>query len=238
MIATKKHIQSWWNRNPCMSYNSKLSGRKYFSEIVNKRYAMQPWIHKLIGSVQLKDGSKLLEVGCGQGVDLLEFVKRGFSTTGADLSSESISLAREYFKLSKRKGSFLVSDAENLGFDDNSFDVVYSYGVLHHTTDTQKAIDEVHRVLKPGGAAIVMLYSKYSLLRFLHPDIRSYEGRKKTEKEKCPIVGVFSSSEARWMFRKFSEVNITKKNVGRFEKYLPELLKKEIGWHMIIQARK
>src|SRR5205814_370348 len=86
----------------------------------------------------------------------------GADYTGIDLTEAAIELARKRFALSHLNGQFLVSDAENLDFDDESFDLVYSHGVLHHTPDIEAAVREIYRVLKPGGRAIVMLYHRGS----------------------------------------------------------------------------
>ena len=88
--------------------------------------------------------------------------KAGADYTGIDLTEAAIELARKRFALSQLNGEFRVSDAENLDFDDASFDLVYSHGVLHHTPDIEAAVREIYRVLKPGGRAIVMLYHRGS----------------------------------------------------------------------------
>jgi len=96
------------------------------------------------------------------GTDGAQFAKAGADYTGIDLTDAAIELAEKRFELFELPGSFRTADAENLDFADNTFDVVYSHGVLHHTPDTAGAIKEVHRVLKPGGKAIVMLYHRDS----------------------------------------------------------------------------
>jgi SAM-dependent methyltransferase len=105
---------------------------------------------------------KVLEIGCGLGTDGAQFAKAGADYTGIDLTKASIALAKKRFELAGLKGEFRVSDAENLDFADVTFDVVYSHGVLHHTPDTAKAVREIHRILKPGGRAMVMLYHRGS----------------------------------------------------------------------------
>ncbi len=105
---------------------------------------------------------KVLEIGCGLGTDGAQFAEAGANYTGVDLTEAAVELARKRFELFNLQGQFQTADAENLDFPDDSFDLVYSHGVLHHTPDTQKAIDEVHRVLRPGGRAQVMLYHRDS----------------------------------------------------------------------------
>ncbi len=107
-------------------------------------------------------GLKVLEIGCGLGTDGAQFAEAGADYTGVDLTEAAVDLARRRFELSNLPGSFRTADAEKLDFADESFDVVYSHGVLHHTPETGKAIQEIHRVLRPGGRAVVMLYHRNS----------------------------------------------------------------------------
>jgi len=231
----KEKIKEWWDRNPCCSINSQKTGTEFFQEIEDIIYSWHPWIRDYF--IGCKD-KKVLEIGCGMGRDLIQFAMNGAIVTGIDISPNSIRLAEENFKLNNLKTTLLIMDAEDLKFPGESFDMVYSYGVLHHTVNTQKGIDEIFRVLKPNGKAIVMLYNKYSLIRLTHPNINKYEGRNKDEKEYCPIVKVFSTNEARKMFSNFSSIKITKKFVGRLESYLPDFIKERIGWHIIIEGIK
>jgi SAM-dependent methyltransferase len=104
----------------------------------------------------------VLEIGCGLGTDGAQFAKAGAHYTGIDLTDAAIDLARRRFEMFNLPGIFRVADAEKLEFPDSSFDVVYSHGVLHHTPNTQAAVREIHRVLRPGGRAVVMLYHRDS----------------------------------------------------------------------------
>ena len=108
-------------------------------------------------------GARLLEIGCGMGTDLLQFARGGARCTGVDLTPRSVEITRHRFRLYGMDGAFMIADGERLPFASESFDVVYSNGVLHHTPDTAGAIREVHRVLRPGGVARVMLYHRNSL---------------------------------------------------------------------------
>src|SRR5262249_9880779 len=112
-------------------------------------------------------GKKLLEIGCGTGTDLLQFARGGAVVTGVDLTPRSIEIAQRRLEIYGQNGQFSQGDAENLEFADESFDVVYSFGVIHHTPDTERAVQEIHRVLKRGGKAIVMIYHRSSLYYWL-----------------------------------------------------------------------
>ena len=104
----------------------------------------------------------MLEIGTGNGADGVMFALNGAVYTGVDLTEAALGASRKHFELLGLSGVFQKENAEHLSFPDESFDMVYSHGVLHHTPHPQAAIDEVYRVLKPGGRATVMLYHKHS----------------------------------------------------------------------------
>jgi ubiquinone/menaquinone biosynthesis C-methylase UbiE/uncharacterized protein YbaR (Trm112 family) len=118
---------------------------------------------------ELKD-KKVLEVGCGAGAHSSLFCKEGAKITSLDLTLDRVVATKKKLDIiDQNKSSFVLQgDAENLPFEDNHFDIVYSNGVLHHTPNTQKSIDEVWRVLKPGGVAVIMLYAKHSYLYWIN----------------------------------------------------------------------
>jgi ubiquinone/menaquinone biosynthesis C-methylase UbiE/uncharacterized protein YbaR (Trm112 family) len=118
---------------------------------------------------ELKD-KKVLEVGCGAGAHSSLFCKEGAKITSLDLTVDRVIATKKKLEIiDKSNSSFVLQgDAENLPFEDNFFDIVYSNGVLHHTPNTQKSIEEVRRVLKPGGSAVIMLYAKHSYLYWIN----------------------------------------------------------------------
>ena len=158
----------------------------------------------------------------------------------------------------------MISDGEHLPFRDESFDVVYSNGVLHHTPDTAGAIREVHRVLRPGGTAKVMLYHRNSLNYWLEIVLRRgvlgaefLRGRSAEEimsrviefsdHGARPLVKVYSRKEARELFSLFKSVTIEVEQLTRAElRFLSRLvsesmldrLRKRIGWNVIVTAVK
>src|SRR5437867_3445816 len=96
------------------------------------------------------------------GTDLCQFAHHGAVVTDVDLSAGHLALAQENFRLRGLAGEFIHHDAERLPFEDDSFDVVYSNGVIHHTPNTADVVKEMFRVLRPGGRAIVMVYAENS----------------------------------------------------------------------------
>ncbi len=100
----------------------------------------------------------MLEIGVGAGTDFIQWLRNGANASGVDLTDAAIALTTERATQEGFKPDLQQADAERLPFPDATFDVVYSYGVLHHTPDTVKSIAELARVLKPGGTARLMLY--------------------------------------------------------------------------------
>jgi ubiquinone/menaquinone biosynthesis C-methylase UbiE len=159
----KNRVRDFWQNHPCgTKFADAQPGSRLFYELVEQhRYEKEWHIPEAAGFNQAKNLS-VLEVGCGLGTDGAQFAKAGADYTGIDLTEAAVDLARHRFELFNLQGTFRIADAERLDFSDNSFDIVYSHGVLHHTPDTASAIREIHRVLKPGGRALVMLYHRDS----------------------------------------------------------------------------
>jgi ubiquinone/menaquinone biosynthesis C-methylase UbiE len=262
----KQRTREQWSENPCGAHVARdyeFGTREYFDAIEEHRYRdYAPWMKQVIGFNRYS-GRRVLEVGCGTGTDLLQFARGGAYVTGIDLTPRSIEIARRRFEVYGCKGEFAIGDAENLGFPDESFDAVYSFGVLHHTPDTKRAIDEAHRVLRRGGRAIVMIYHRASLYYWgalaLKRGILKGELLKRTpaeimsrhveytETEGRPLVKAYTRDEARRLFDSFSHCEIsvnqiTRKELGPIGRILPEntfqWLAQNFGWNLIITATK
>jgi ubiquinone/menaquinone biosynthesis C-methylase UbiE len=119
-------------------------------------------------------GQPVLEIGCGMGCMAMNWAQHGASVTAVDINPVAVKQTRRRFEAFGLDGDFREADAENLPFPDDSFSFAYSWGVLHHTPGTKKGIDELFRVLKPGGRCGVMLYNRNSLY-FLYM-VRYMEG--------------------------------------------------------------
>jgi len=159
----KERVRAFWQAHPCGTKfsDAEMGTREFFDRVEAHRYGKE-WHIPIAADFGSARGLKVLEIGCGLGTDGAQFAKAGADYTGIDLTVASIELAQKRFELAGLKGEFRVSDAENLDFADETFDVVYSHGVLHHTPDTEAAVRSIHRVLKPGGRAMVMLYHRGS----------------------------------------------------------------------------
>ena len=161
--SLKDRVRAFWQANPCgTKFSDAPPGTRLFYERVEEHRYTKEWHIPLAADFAAARGKRVLEIGCGLGTDGAQFAKAGAIYTGVDLTEAAVELARKRFELFDLPGTFLTADAENLDFADESFDLVYSHGVLHHTPDTPRAVREVHRVLRPGGRAVVMLYHRDS----------------------------------------------------------------------------
>ena len=159
----KERVRAFWQAHPCgTKFSDAEMGTPEFFELVEAHRYAKEWHIPDAADFSGARGLSVLEIGCGLGTDGAQFAKAGARYTGVDLTEAAIDLARRRFEISGLPGAFQVADAENLDFADASFDRVYSHGVLHHTPDTARAISEIHRVLKPGGQATIMLYHRGS----------------------------------------------------------------------------
>lgn len=159
----KERVRAFWQANPCgVKFADAPPGTRKFYELVEAHRYTKEWHIPIAADFKSAGGLKVLEIGCGLGTDGAQFAEAGADYTGVDLTEAAVELARKRFEIFGVPGKFQTADAEQLEFDDNTFDLVYSHGVLHHTPDTAKAIREIHRVLRPGGRAMVMLYHRDS----------------------------------------------------------------------------
>jgi ubiquinone/menaquinone biosynthesis C-methylase UbiE len=161
--SLKERVRAFWQAHPCGTKFSEddVGSRAFFEAVEEHRYRTEWHIPDAAGFDEAR-GLRVLEIGCGLGTDGARFARAGAGYTGVDLTEAAVSLARRRFELEGLSGEFRVADAEALDFADESFDIVYSHGVLHHTPDAAAAVREVRRVLAPKGRAVVMLYHRDS----------------------------------------------------------------------------
>ncbi|MEW6264410.1 MAG: class I SAM-dependent methyltransferase [Thermodesulfobacteriota bacterium] len=245
----KQRVKDFWNRNVChVSFlkEAEPGSLEFFEQAEALRYRYHYHLLPLFDQLaQRYPGGKLLEIGCSMGTDLLALARRGFMVTGLDLTEAGIELARKRFGLYGFPADLRVADAENLPFEDNSFDLVYSFGVLHHTPDTEKSVIQAHRVIKPGGAAVVMLYHKFSLNNLAHILTGIPADGSKTDP--VPLARTYSIGQIKRLFCRFSRVRVRPDYLfgtgwGRVNELIPSslhrFLGRFIGWHLMIEAVK
>jgi len=172
----KASIKAFWEAQPCgAKYATAPEGSMHFYEqVAQERYRRQPWMAEMFWSRYLYN-QQVLEIGCGLGTDALEWAKTKAVVTAVDLTTTAITQTIKRFATYPFWDvTAKVADAEMLYFASNTFDIVYSWGVLHHTPDTQKAISEACRVLKPGGTLYLMLYHRRSIDYIIGTILRPY----------------------------------------------------------------
>ena len=166
--ASPLDVHEFWNTEACGTHYVPLEkGTAEFYERYREFRYRTEWHIPLLVPFSATTGKRVLEIGCGNGADGVMFAKNGAEYTGVDLTDAAVDATRQHFKVLGLQGTFQIENAEQLSFSDASFDFVYSHGVLHHTPHPDVAFREVHRVLKPGGKAVLMLYHKHSLNYYL-----------------------------------------------------------------------
>lgn len=244
--TTVETVRDFWQAHVNNEYYTQESraSEAYFQEIEERRYRFHYHLRELFSRLQGSHG-KLLEIGCGIGVDSIQLARCGFDVTAVDLTENALAVAKEFADHRGVAINFQQANAEGLEFPDASFDVVYSFGVLHHTPDIEKSIAEVRRVLKPGGTAHVMLYHRNSLVNLVHKVLRLPYESPKNLKDHCPVVYVYSRRGVRALFKEFSEVSVHADYPFTFgfgplgtrtPLWFRRALGRAIGWHLMITA--
>jgi ubiquinone/menaquinone biosynthesis C-methylase UbiE len=161
----KQAVGDFWERASCGEvYAEGEDERARFDAQARARYAMEPFIFPFARFAEAA-GKDVLEIGVGMGADHLEWARAApRSLAGIDLTERAVEHTRRRLALFGLRSDVRRADAERLPFPDRSFDVVYSWGVLHHSPDTAAAVAEVRRVLRPGGRAAVMVYHRRSIV--------------------------------------------------------------------------
>jgi len=162
-LPSVSQVHDFWNVEACGSHflANERGTEEFYRKYRDFRYRSEWHIPSLVPFTETK-GKHVLEIGCGNGADGTLFAQAGAIYTGVDLTETAVEATRIHFRTLGLKGTFQIEHAERLSFADQTFDFVYSYGVLHHTAYPDVAFSEIYRVLKPGGRAVIMLYNKHS----------------------------------------------------------------------------
>jgi ubiquinone/menaquinone biosynthesis C-methylase UbiE len=171
-MSANADVRAYWERQPCGTEpavvgNLPSSSRAWFEQVERFRYEVEPYIHSLAQFTRHR-GKTILEVGVGAGTDHLQWARAGCKCYGVDLTDAAIETTREHLAVYGLESELRRVDAESLPFDNDRFDLVYSWGVIHHSASPERLIQEIHRVLKPEGSFVGMMYNRHSLtaLRF------------------------------------------------------------------------
>lgn len=210
-------VRDFWQARACGEvYAQGASLRERLASQARARYALEPYLRPF---ARFEDGRGLdvLEVGVGMGADHLEWARHGpRSLAGVDLTPHAVELTRARLALHDRHSRLVVTDAEWLPFRDASFDLVYSWGVIHHSPDTGAAVREIRRVLRPGGRARIMIYQHRSLvgtmlwLRYALLLGRPWRSLREVYARhlESPGTKAYTPGEARALFADFADVDV------------------------------
>jgi 2-polyprenyl-3-methyl-5-hydroxy-6-metoxy-1,4-benzoquinol methylase len=202
-------VRDFWNKRPCnIRHSAKAVGsREYFDEVEARKYFVEPHIPRFAEFSRWK-GRRVLEIGCGIGTATISFLRAGAEVTAVDLSGESLDLARRRAEVYNLAGSvkFIEADAEQLSdvLPAEPYDLVYSFGVLHHTPHPNKAIDEIRSFVRPGSTVKLMMYHSrswkvfWAVLRYgggRFWDWRRIIARYSEAQTGCPVTYTYTKRE-------------------------------------------
>jgi ubiquinone/menaquinone biosynthesis C-methylase UbiE len=247
-------IARYWNEriHDLEMTDQPVGTKAFFDDLDDYRFDKLHYLPRLVDFASYR-GRTLLEIGCGIGTDLVRFARGGAEVTGVDLSATAIELAKKNFELHGLTARELrVANGEALPFADASFDVVYAHGVIQYTADAPKLIRECHRVLKPGGEAVFMVYNRISWLNALSKLMKV-----QLEHEDAPVLEKYSMAEFRELLAPFDGVRLVPERfpvksrlhkgwkgflfntmfVGTFNA-LPRAWVRPLGWHLMAFCRK
>ena len=256
MQASIETVKAYWDARPCnIRHSAKPVGsREYFDEVEQRKYFVEPHIPGFAQFDRWK-GKKVLEVGCGIGTDTINFARAGARITACDVSEQSLAVARQRanaFGLSDRI-RFVEANAEELTkyLPAEKFDLVYSFGVIHHTPRPERAIQQIREYLSASSEFRMMVYAKNSWKAIMidggfdQPEAQSG----------CPVAFTYTYDEIRNLLTGFEILNVEQEHifpfvVERYIKYEYEIvpwfaampqpmfraLEKRLGWHMLVTA--
>lgn len=247
-------IQRYWNTriHDLEMTTHPVGSREFFDDLDDYRFDKLHYLPRLVDFASFR-GQRLLEVGCGIGTDLTRFARGGARVTGVDLAQTAIDLARQNLELHGVAAEELrIANGEALPYADATFDVVYAHGVVQYTANAAQLVRECHRVLKPGGRGIFMVYNRVSWLNAMSKLMKV-----KLEHEDAPVLKTFSIPEFRQLLAPFAEVEIVPERfpvksrlhhgvkgvlfntffVGTFNA-LPKAAVRRFGWHLMGFAKK
>jgi len=254
-------VKKYWDKQPCnIRYSNKpFLSLKYFNEVRKKKYFVESHIKKFANFKNYKN-KNILEIGCGIGTDAIEFIRNKNNYIGVDYSLNSLNICKTRvlkYKLEKYNHKFILDNCENLKKIKKlkiNFDLIYSFGVIHHTPNMNKCFDAIYKLANKNTEIKIMLYAKNSYKNFLVNDTPyRYEAQKG-----CPVVYTVDDNDLNYLLKnKFKiiskkqdfifpyKINSYKKS--KYEKiehfkYMPKkifmMLQRNIGEHLLLNLRK
>ena len=247
-------VLKFWDDRPCnIRHSDKPVGTKeYFEEVTRRKYFVEGHILEF-ANFEAYRGKSVLEVGCGIGTAAQSFMEAGADYTGIDVSPKSIELAQNRAKLFGLSGEIFTADIQSLNLPDKKFDLVYSFGVLHHIANLGAALKNIQSMLKPGGEFKLMMYASNSWkAACIRSGLDQFEAQ-----SGVPIAHTYTAQQIKDLLCDFVDIHVTQDhifqwNIDEYKKYrykkeawfeaMPEALvrtlEKEFGWHLLITCKK
>lgn len=267
--VSNEEIKSFWDKRPCnIKHSNKTIGtREYFDEVEKRKYFVEPHVPKF-AEFKKWHGKRVLEIGCGIGTEAINFAKNGALLTIIELSPESLGLTKKRFAIYGLTANFILGSAEDLDMllsDEEKFDLIWSFGVIHHSPHPEIILKKCKNYLKTDGEIRMMVYAKISYKLFylmketgiwdfseLDDLIASYS----EAQTGCPVTYTYTLAGVKKLFSDFTILDITKTHIFPWDiqKYINyqyekeacfrnvsdnffKELESELGWHMLIKAK-
>jgi SAM-dependent methyltransferase len=218
-MKAKEAAKAVWGTSPAgwiFGNNHALGSKPYFDAVLEKRFSYEcDWLDEIVKFKRFK-GKKVLEIGCGAGYDAYQFCKQGADYTGIDITPANPLLTRQHLSYYGYSPKTFEMDVESMEFD-QEFDQIYSFGVLHHVPNMQKAINNCYEAIVPGGEAQIIVYNKYSIFylfsvvfavwllrgKFLYRSLAEQRGHiEYSTSGQLPLVNVYSKRAMKNMLTK------------------------------------
>lgn len=266
-----KNIKDFWNARPCNINHSKkkFMSKEYFDEVEQKKYFVEPHIPNFAEFKKWK-GKKVLELGCGIGTDSINFARAGANLTIVELSDKSLDICKERFKVFGLNATFIngnIEDLDSIFTNIEHFDLIYSFGVIHHTQNPNKVISQLPRLMHSESELRIMLYSKISFKLFwlmMENNIKELENwhdliRLNSEAQYgCPYTYTYTFNDIKELFTSYGigiskiykdhifqyDIDKYKNNIYEKDNYWKNVDEKtiksfenELGWHTMVIGR-